>query len=359
MIAAHSVTSDQIPSAVSLHRAERRASRSSIRLAALRVPLVAKLVGANLFVVAVLIGAHLWMHRVLGSAGIALIVGLIVAHLVLVIVALRPIRDLEDVAGRVWQGDFGARVERSLVADQDVLRIGSMFNILLDGLATDRARMRTLATEVIAAGDRERAALARELHDSTAQRMAALLLELGVAARDTSDPALARRLYRARETAASILEEVRLMAHTVHPAVLDDLGLVAALQKLARDSSNGNGIDFDVDADKLNARLPRNVEAVLYRVAQEAVRNATRHASPARVRLTLDSDQSTAVLRIHDDGTGFELAEAERRRPGMGLLSMRERLALIDGSLDIKTAKGSGTTVTAHVPLQSAAEALH
>jgi signal transduction histidine kinase len=274
-------------------------------------------------------------------------------------VALRPIRDLEGVAARVWHGDFGARVERSFVADHDVLRIGSMFNILLDGLATDRARMRALATEVIAAGDRERAALARELHDSTAQRMAALVLELGVAARDAADPALVRRLLAARETAGAILEEVRLMSHSMHPAVLDDLGLAAALQKLARDSSNGNDVDFDVDADALDTRLPRNVESVLYRVAQEAVRNATRHGSPRHVRLFLEADQSTAVLQVHDDGIGFDLDEAGRRRSGMGLLSMRERLALIDGWLDVKTAQGSGTTVTANVPLQAPAEALH
>jgi signal transduction histidine kinase len=330
-----------------------------MRLAALRVPLVAKLVGANLLVMVGLIVAWLTRGGTL-SAGPALIVAVLaVAHAMLVIIALRPIRDLEDVASRVWNGDFGARVERSLVADHGVVRVGSMFNVLLDGLAADQARLRTLATEVIAAGDRERAALARELHDSTAQRIAALVLQLSVAARDTVDLEVAGRLEEAREAAAEILEEVRLMSHSMHPAVLDDLGLVAALQKLARDSSNGNGIDFDVDGQKVSSRLPRNVEGVLYRVAQEAVRNATRHASPRHVRITLNADDSVAMLTVHDDGVGFDPAEAERRRPGMGLMSMRERVALVDGCLDIKTARGSGTSVTASVPIHPASDVLH
>jgi signal transduction histidine kinase len=234
-----------------------------------------------------------------------------------------------------------------------------MFNILLDSLASDQAQMRALATEVIAAGDRERAALARELHDSTAQHVAALLLQLSAAARDADDPALARRLDAARDAAEGILEELRQLSHSVHPSVLDDLGLEAALRKLARDSSHGNGIDIDVSVDQMSDRLPPNVETVLYRVAQEAVRNATRHASPRRIRINLYTSPPSVTLEIHDDGHGFDLAEANRRRTGMGLLSMRERVALIDGSLEIKTAPSNGTTISATIPLGARLQAVH
>ena len=347
------VFSNQRPMTVPLRRGESRVpdSRRSIRLAALRVPLAVKLVGANVAVITVLLAV--WVgatHR----SGTMLIGGMLVAvalHVVLVLIALRPIRDLEAVAARVWQGDFGARVERSTIADQEVLRIGSMFNILLDGLVSDRARMRALATEVIEVGDRERAALARELHDSTAQRLAALLLQLSAAARDCNDPVVAERLADMRDVAEEITEEVRLLSHTVHPRVLDDLGLVAALQKLARESSNGTGIDIDVDATEVAVRLSASVESVLYRVAQESVRNATRHAAPRHVWITLQADGSAARLEVHDDGRGFDLREAEARRAGMGLMSMRERVALVDGTLEIKTAPNSGTTIVATIPL--------
>jgi signal transduction histidine kinase len=329
-------------------------ARRSIRLAALRVPLTAKLVGANLIALAILVTIWLASGGVLHSMALGIIALVILMHLGLVLAALQPIRDLEVVAARVWHGDFGARVDKSVVADHEVLRIGAMFNILLDGLASDRAHMRALATEVIAAGDRERAALARELHDSTAQRLAALLLQLSAAARDCDDDGLAARLVDARDAAQSLTEEVRLLSHSVHPQLLDDLGLVAALGKLARDSAAGSGIDIEVDApvpfDDVRA-LPHPVASVLYRVAQESVRNAIRHGAPHHVRLTVRTEGGAASLGVHDDGRGFDLAEVERSRAGMGLLSMRERLALVDGSLAVDSAVGGGTTLTATIPL--------
>jgi len=329
----------------------RSGARGGIRLAALRVPLVAKLIGANLGVVAVLTIAWVTSGAVMNAEVVLAIVAVLVLHLVAVAVAIRPIQDLEDVASRVWKGDFGARVEQSAVADDQVLRVGAMFNLLLDGLATDRARMRALAAEVIEVGDRERAALARELHDSTAQRLAALMLQVSAAARDSKDPALAARLAAIRDDAEEVTEEVRLLSHTVHPRVLDDLGLVPALHKLARDSSAGTGIDVDVEADTDGSSIPPPVAAVLYRVAQEAVRNAVRHATPRRVRVVLHQSNGSATLEVLDDGRGFDLREAEKRRPGMGLLSMRERVSLLDGELAIRTAPGDGTAISATVPI--------
>jgi signal transduction histidine kinase len=308
------------------------------------------LIGANLGVVAVLTVAWVASGAVMRAEVVLAIVAVLVLHLIAVAIAIRPVQDLEEVASKVWKGDFGARVEQSAVADDQVLRVGVMFNLLLDGLANDRARMRALAAEVIEVGDRERAALARELHDSTAQRLAALLLQISVAARDAKDPELAARLAAMRDSAEEVTEEVRLLSHTVHPRVLDDLGLVPALQKLARDSSTGTGIDVAVQADTDGATIPHPVAAALYRVAQEAVRNAVRHAAAHRVRVVLHQENGTATLEVLDDGKGFDLQEAEQRRPGMGLLSMRERVALVDGELVIRTAPGGGTSIGATVP---------
>src|SRR5439155_17500454 len=166
-----------------LQRRQPTPRRRVVRLAALRAPLLVKVVGANLLVVVVLAAA--WLSGLLSSgAGVAVLITLlIIVHSVLAVVALRPVRDLEDVASRVWRGDFGARVEASAVADQEVMRVGAMFNVLLDGLAADRARMHDLANDIIEIADRERAGLARELHDSTAQHLAALLLQISTAAR--------------------------------------------------------------------------------------------------------------------------------------------------------------------------------
>lgn len=334
----------------------RTAGRSPLRLAALRAPLAVKVVGANLVVVVLFVGAWLVSGHSIGAMAAALIVAGVVIHLALVLVALRPIRDLDDVASRVWYGDYAARVSRSAVADQEVLRVGSMFNILLDSLAGDRARMRLLASDVIEEGETERAALARELHDSTAQRLAALLLQLSAAARDCKDPALAARLEEARGAAQEITEEVRALSQTLRPIVLDELGLVPALEKLARDSTSGTGIDVDVHVDSKPQSIPPSIASALYRVAQEAVRNAVVHSSANRIRIVLQSDARSARLEVLDDGIGFDPASVESSdaTTKRGLTSMRERVALVDGGLEIKSAPRGGTTIVATVPLIAA-----
>ncbi|HEY9225807.1 MAG TPA: ATP-binding protein, partial [Gemmatimonadaceae bacterium] len=144
---------------------------------------------------------------------------------------------------------------------------------------------------------------------------------------------------------------VRLLAQTVHPRVLDDLGLAAALRKLARDASRGSGIDVDVTAPRETNALPYGAAAVLYRVAQEAVRNAIRHADPRRIRLTVTVDPSMARLEVLDDGQGFDVRAHEKQPRGTGLVSIRDRLALVDGTLDVRSATGGGTTIIASIPL--------
>jgi two-component system, NarL family, sensor kinase len=105
--------------------------------------------------------------------------------------------------------------------------------------------------------------------------------------------------------------------------------------------------------------LRRGERERVYRVAEEAVRNATRHASPARVRIDLHARRHEVTLDVHDDGRGFDLLETDRRRTGVGLLSMRERIALVDGRLDIRTAEGNGTTVSATVSLDRTPDSQH
>jgi len=320
---------------------------------ALRIPLAIKLLGANAFALAIVLSVAyaLSPHGLsIGSVIVAVVAAMAVFG-VLVAVALLPLRGIEAVATRVWRGDFGARVDSSLVADRDMKRIGTTFNLLLDGLVADRSRMRALATAVIDAGDRERASLARELHDSTAQQLAALVLQLSAAARDANDAALAERLESMRDQAKATLEEVRLLSHTVHPRVLDDLGLTAALKKLGREVGDVSGIDIDVTSDTRGQAIAPTTAAVLYRVAQTAVHNVVRHAAAQHVELRLTVRGRDAVLEVIDDGRGFDVEDAERRRPGMGLFTMRERVALAGGRFDIRSTLGSGTRITAIVPL--------
>lgn len=216
----------------------------------------------------------------------------------------------------------------------------------------DAARMRTLAALTIRAQDDERARVARELHDSTAQSVAALAYQLAAAARDCADPALTGRLHEMRELAGSIMEELRSMAHAMHPYVLDDLGLESALEWLVRKTEEHTDLDIRLDTTRGAAALDlsREAAAALYRVAQESIRNIERHSGARKVRLALVERPNYVSLDILDDGHGFDLQEATSRRPGMGLFAMRERLGLVDGMLEIDSAPGRGTRIHASVP---------
>jgi signal transduction histidine kinase len=322
----------------------------------LRMPLAGKIAGANALLVLVAVIAASFAssgspveERLVTIFALALAASLL-ADVALVWLALRPLDLLYQTTVRISEGDFSARVPASPLADPKLQRMGTSLNMLLDKLTSDRARMRTLALEVIRAGDKERAQIARELHDSTAQALAGVLLELSVAAKENQDAALRARLERVRSVTSNVLDEVKLLAHTVHPRVLDDLGLVAALKLLAREAEDRSAARVEVDAVGDVDHVAVASTRVLYRVAQEALNNALRHGKPKHVVLHVQAVNDEACLCVDDDGEGFSLADAERRRPGMGLFTMRERAALVGGTVRIESERKKGTRVTAVVP---------
>ena len=323
----------------------------------LAVPLAGKLAGANaLLATGTLFGAYLAHRWGLSDALVLVLVGVLLlvsvaTNLALVHLALQPIVALERTADRVWRGDYDARVPLSPLADRDLARVGATLNRLLDGLLADRARLRRLAAEVIRAGEAERARIAHELHDSTAQTLAGLKLQLAaLAAVHRDDPERGAQLARVAELATAALEEVRTLALAVHPRVLDDLGLAAALEALARDRRTDDGPDIRVRVDASAEWLPRDVSTVLFGVAREALGNALRYARARQVTLRLTASVSGATMEVVDDGAGFDVAAAEHRRGGLGLFSMRERVALADGRFEIASTPGGGTRVRATVP---------
>jgi len=324
----------------------------------LQVPLAVKLVGASLMVGLVLAAAVIQQtagalqERLLivlfATLGVSLLV-----NLLLVTLALRPLNSLERTAERVWQGDFDARVPPSPLADRDMARLGSTLNLLLDSLWQERRRLRELAAQVIDAQDAERSRIARELHDSTAQTLTAVTLQLAAVARECEGVVAKERMELVRSLSQSALEEVRTLAVSVYPRVLDDLGLPAALDWLSRQAHDEAQLAVTASIDVGGVRFSHSTASALYRVAQEAIRNVQRHSRATRASIELHVEGSSAVLEISDNGIGFDLADAEQRRPGMGLFAMRERLGLVGGEATIQSTPGRGTTVRARVPLQT------
>ena len=324
----------------------------------LRVPLAYKLTGANLLIVLAAWAAYAAYHdaaadwRMLAVMTIALAAGLAV-NLLLVSIALRPIRDLEETATRVWAGDLETRVPRSAVADAELAQVGGMLNILLTALSEDRARVRTLAQEVVRSGDRERSRVGKELHDSIAQSLAALRYQLIAIEREAQDPDLTEKVRAVRHSAGEVLEQVRLLSLTIHPQILDDLGLVAALRQMARTTANGAAIVVSVtpEVESQLRDLPSDVAVAVYRVARESVANALRHGAPAKIDIRVGLAREELVMHVEDDGKGFDPENAEKDGQAMGLFQIRERIALLNGKVEIVSGPQQGTDVRVRVPV--------
>jgi signal transduction histidine kinase len=208
--------------------------------------------------------------------------------------------------------------------------------------------------QVIEAQEIERRRLAGDIHDGISQRLVTLAYRLDAAARAVGDDPdeASGQLEAARELVELTLQEARAAIGGLRPPVLDDLGLAGGLASLARSIPQ-----IDLDVDLADTRLPEHIELALYRIAQECLQNVVKHAHATMARLVFVVHDDTARLEIVDDGVGFDtlehpLGSADTR--GYGLLSMAERAKLVGGRLNIRSRPGSGTSVTATIPLPHA-----
>jgi len=220
---------------------------------------------------------------------------------------------------------------------------------------TDRRRaeetIRALLNDIITAQEEERRRIARELHDETAQMLTSLLVGLR-AVEESPQIELAREAAGSlRTSVAAALEGVKRIARGLRPSILDDLGLEEALERLGVEMARVHGfsVDLEVTGQRL-PRLPEATEVALYRIAQEALTNAGKHASARSVSMIVHRNDVTVRLVIEDDGKGFDVAEALSEQQ-LGLVGMRERAHLVGGSMSVESSPGRGTTIGVNVPL--------
>lgn len=288
--------------------------------------------------------------RLIAAFAVAGVLLSLVANALILRIALRPLRQLEDVAARVQAGELDARVPPSPIADRDLDRLTHTFNEMLESLISYRRRLRDMAARNLGAAEEERKRLARELHDDTAQALAALLLRLRLA-RQAADPATRDRLLdEAREETAEALERVRRFARGLRPPALDMLGLEAAIQAHARSLEDASGVSIQVESARIGGLLAPEAELALYRIVQEALANVLRHARARRARVRLARSGSHVIATVEDDGAGFDPARAFVEG-GLGLFGMRERAAYVGGQVEIDSRPGQGTRVTARIPI--------
>ena len=214
--------------------------------------------------------------------------------------------------------------------------------------AQARKQLKELSARLVHAQENERRAISRELHDEVGQSMSALLVGLGNLSANLSESAreaVAPQLNTLREIAESSVRAVRNMSLLLRPSMLDDLGLAPALRWQARETARQFGVRVDVATDEACNELPEELRTCTYRVVQEGLLNAARHARAKLVRIHVRKANRSLFLTIQDDGCGFDAHER-----GLGLLGIQERIANLGGAFKIDSQPGRGTLLAASLP---------
>lgn len=266
-----------------------------------------------------------------------------------------------DAALQAIDGQISGNIHNTMLWIAGIA-IASLVIIALSGLALNiseyreaDAKLRALAQRVVRSQEDERARLSRDLHDGISQWLVSIKLQVesGIAKliANSGQPELARTsLDRAAAQLNDVLGEVRRISHDLRPALLDDLGLAAALDHLAREFSEHTLISASFSADGTADGLSDVGNTVLFRIAQETLTNIKRHASAKTVRMHLSGDKDTVTLSVSDDGVGFDVARiSQHPKRGIGLRNMHERVNDIGGKLELRSSN-EGTEVTAVLP---------
>jgi PAS domain S-box-containing protein len=257
-------------------------------------------------------------------------------------------RYLDPAAGQKWIHHLARISARDATGHALVA-----FGVLRDITARKQAEneLRDLSQRLILAHEEERALLARELHDDLSQRLAVMAIDVGRAELAALDEPQAKSMRAVREGLARLSEDIHTLAYQLHPSVLTELGLAEALRTECERIGRRGRVELSLELDPLPADVGKDAALCLFRVAQEALSNAIRHAGARSVRVVLEQRDGGLRLAVRDDGAGFDPASAKQRR-SLGLASMRERLRLVNGTLDIESMPGRGTVIAGWVPVE-------
>jgi two-component system, NarL family, sensor histidine kinase UhpB len=279
--------------------------------------------------------------------------GLLVSVLInymLLKLALTPLTRLRETMRQVQAGDLSLKAPiTGLDPDADLL--AASFNTMLEAIED---LSKTRASQILTAQEEERKRIARELHDETSQVLTSLLISLAVLEEAVTTPEAHQRISDTRALAHQTLRAVRNLSIDLRPTALDDLGLLPALRWYIKEYQQKCGVEVEFSAQGFKERLPTEIETALYRIVQESLTNTAKHAHARKVWITLTESGAQIQGRMHDDGRGFD-AHTMLKRPwqdrGLGLAGMVERATLLDGTLEIRSQPGEGTTIEVTIPI--------
>ena len=245
-----------------------------------------------------------------------------------------------------------AGVLMSLVCGWYILRLEHQARQRYQALARSRLDLESLSARLVEAQEEERRAISRELHDEVGQSLGALLVEAGQLGKlvPPRDRVMQAQIAHIKSVAESAVKSIRDIALLLRPPMLDDLGLVPALEWQAREISRRSDMEVEVHSGNVSENLGDETKVTIYRLVQEALNNAATHASAKNARVTVAQNSDKITVEITDDGHGFD---PDRQR-GMGILGMEERVRRLGGTLTIESAPRKGATVKAELPLHQA-----
>jgi signal transduction histidine kinase len=227
---------------------------------------------------------------------------------------------------------------------------------LLDAVTKHERDLQKLSAQLLSAQEAERKRISQELHDEMGQALTAISINLAAIEKELPSGIISMirgRLEETRSLADQTLEQIRELSLNLRPAMLDDLGLVPTLRWYVNRYATRLNIEVELDAIGVEERLSPETETVLYRIMQEALTNAARHAQAHRVRIRLERKEATVTASIEDDGQGFDVEVVTGRKAlehGVGLLGIRERVASVGGNFSIESYLGQGTRLTIEIP---------
>ncbi len=234
-----------------------------------------------------------------------------------------------------------------------ILRLEQQTRARYDELVRSRSELERLSARLVDAQETERRNLSRELHDEVGQTLGALLVDFGrlTAALGTCSPDVEEMVAKMKSVAERSVRSVRNMALLLRPSMLDDLGLVAALEWQGREVSRNSETEVDVQSENVSEDLPDEYKVTIYRLVQEALNNAVRHADARNARVRVEQNRRQIRVTVTDDGHGFD----PKRSRGMGMLGMEERVRRLGGRIEFHSAPGQGTTIAAEMTIEAAA----
>jgi two-component system, NarL family, sensor histidine kinase UhpB len=336
------------------------ASRDTAKTGPQDRPLVVRVVFVNAVVVAgVLTAALLLLGRegdVVAVAIAGLVAGALAAsvllNLLVVGTAGRVLADLTRAMETMHKGELDCHVEERR-GDGGLRRLIVSFNAMCHRLGQESL---SYAERQLSSVEEERRRIGRELHDETSQTLAATLVRLDLcdqAIQDHDAAGAHAQVVNCKTLIAHTIDEIKLLVYDLRPVMLDDFGLVPTLRWYIQSHLQGAGPDIVTDFDEADLRLPGDVETALYRVTQEALANAVKHADATKIHVRLVTKPGFVSLAVIDNGRGFGGADALHGdgHAGVGLLSIKERVELAGGSLNIESAVGRGTRLYVVIPL--------